>query len=117
MVMLGGMLKGTKANSKGGVPYLKDIPFLGALFRSSKNLDDRQELVVLIRPTVLPTPEAAARFAKDQRKTMPATSAASDEFDEAERKLAEEEEKRVEDKRKQDEKKKAKQMKKEGFSK
>ena len=116
-VMLGGMLKGTKANSKGGVPYLKDIPFLGALFRSSKNLDDRQELVVLIRPTVLPTPEAAARFAKDQRKTMPATSAASDEFDEAERKLAEEEEKRVEDKRKQDEKKKAKQMKKEGFSK
>ena len=116
-VMLGGMLKGTKANSKGGIPYLKDIPFLGALFRSSKNLDDRQELVVLIRPTVLPTPEAAARFAKDQRKTMPATSAASDEFDEAERKLAEEEEKRVEDKRKQDEKKKAKQMKKEGFSK
>lgn len=116
-VLLGGMLKGKKRNSKSGVPYLKDIPILGALFRSSNRDDDREELLVLIRPTVLPTPEAASNYAKDQRRTMPATSAASDEFDESERKLAEKEEKRAEEMRKQEEKRKAKQMKKEGFSK
>jgi len=116
-VMLGGMIAATKSNSKGGVPILKDIPFLGALFRSTRNSDERSELVVLIRPTVLPTPEAAATFAKDQRKTLPATSGAFDDFEESERKLAAAEEKRVEARQKQQEKEKRKQMKKEGFSK
>lgn len=116
-VMLGGMIAATKSNSKGGVPFLKDIPYLGALFRSTKNSDERAELVVLIRPTVLPTPEAAANFAKDQRKTLPATSGAFDDFEESERKLADEEAKRVEARRKLEEKKQRKLQEKEGFSK
>ncbi len=116
-VMLGGMISANKSNSKGGVPLLKDIPFLGALFRSTKTSDERTELAVLIRPTVLPTPEAAANYAKDQRRSMPATSAASDEFDASELKLVEQEAKRVEAVRKQEEKKNRRLQKKEGFSK
>lgn len=116
-VMLGGMISANKSNSKGGVPILKDIPYLGALFRSTKNSDNRTELAVLIRPTVLPTPEAAANFAKDQRRTLPATSAAQREFDESERKLVEEEEKNAADWQKQEEKRLRKQAAKEGFSK
>ena len=116
-VMLGGMIAATKSNSKSGIPILKDIPFLGALFRSTRNSDERSELVVLIRPTVLPTPEAAASFAKDQRKTLPATSGAFDDFEESERKLVETETKRVEARRKQEEKKNRKLQEKEGFSK
>jgi type II secretory pathway component GspD/PulD (secretin) len=116
-VMLGGMISANKANSKGGVPILKDIPYLGALFRSTRNSEDRQELVVLIRPTVLPTPEAAANFARDQRRTLPGTSAAQREFDESERKLADEEEKRAADWQKKEDKRLKKKEEKEGFSK
>jgi general secretion pathway protein D len=109
-VMVGGMISSSKSDAKSGVPILKDIPILGALFRTTRNLDTRRELVILIRPTVLQTPEAAAAFAKDQRSALPATSAAADEFEESERKLQEEEKARVE-------KKNRKTYKKEGFSK
>ena len=73
-VMVGGMIASSKNDSKSGVPILKDIPFLGALFRTTRNLDTRKEIVILVRPTVLQTPEAAAAFAKDQRTALPATS-------------------------------------------
>lgn len=109
-IMVGGMISSSKSDAKSGVPILKDIPILGALFRTTRNLDTRRELVILIRPTVLQTPEAAAAFAKDQRNALPATSAAADEFEESERKLQEEERLRVE-------KKNRKLYKKEGFSK
>ena len=59
-VMLGGFISSDINNEKSGVPILKDIPLLGALFNSAHKKNDRTELVVLIRPTVLPTPEAAA---------------------------------------------------------
>jgi len=107
---VGGMIASSKADTKSGVPILKDIPILGALFRTTRNVDTRRELVILIRPTVLQTPEAAAAFAKDQRNALPATSAAADEFEESERKLQEEEKLRME-------KKNRKLYKKEGFSK
>jgi len=109
-VMLGGMIAASKNKTKSGVPILKDIPVLGALFRTTTENEDRRELVVLIRPTVLPTPESAATFAKDQRSALPATSAAADEFEDNERKLQEEEQERVE-------KRNRKLYKKEGFSK
>jgi type II secretory pathway component GspD/PulD (secretin) len=109
-IMLGGMIAANKNTTRSGVPILKDIPILGALFRTSTANDGRRELIVLIRPTVLPTPESAATYAKEQRTKMPATSAASDEFDESEEKMAAEERKRVE-------KKNQKLYKKEGFEK
>lgn len=109
-IMLGGMIAANKNKTKSGVPILKDIPFLGALFRTTTDNDSRRELVVLIRPTVLQTPGDAANFAKEQRAKMPATSAAADEFEASEKKLVEEERKRVE-------KQNRKLYKKEGFDK
>lgn len=116
-VILGGMIAANKSNSKGGVPILKDIPYLGALFRSTRNSEDRTELMVLIRPTVLPTPEAAASYAADQRRIMPGASAAQREFQDMERKLIEEEAEREKAWQKKEDKRLRKQAEKEGFSK
>lgn len=69
-VILGGFIRSTKSKSASGVPFLKDIPGIGVLFRSSKNTSDQDELIVLIRPTVLPTPEIAAKFATDERNRL-----------------------------------------------
>lgn len=70
-VMLGGFISSNVNNSKSGVPFLKDIPVVGALFRSTRNVNDRVELMVLIRPTVLPTPEIAAIIADREKAKLP----------------------------------------------
>jgi general secretion pathway protein D len=69
-VILGGFIRSTKSKSNSGVPFLKDIPGIGILFRSSKNSSDQDELIVLIRPTVLPTPEIASKFATEERNRL-----------------------------------------------
>jgi type II secretory pathway component GspD/PulD (secretin) len=57
-----------------------DIPLLGYLFRSTKNSETRKEMIVLIRPTVLPTPEVAALTAKSEKDRMPGVRRAEAEF-------------------------------------
>jgi general secretion pathway protein D len=70
-IMLGGLIETDKNANNSGVPLLKDIPFLGYLFRASHSDETRSELIVLIRPTVLPTPEVAALTAIAEKNKMP----------------------------------------------
>lgn len=70
-VMLGGFIRTKKTKTVSGVPLLKDIPLLGMLFSNSADTLDRKELIVLMRPTVLPTPEAAAAAAQIERDNLP----------------------------------------------
>ena len=107
-VMLGGFISNQKNKAHGGVPILKDIPLLGAFFRSTKESDDRRELIVLIRPTVLPTPDSAAIYAREERNRMPLTKEAEQDITESERKLLEDTNRRM--------KKKDDVYKREGFS-
>jgi type II secretory pathway component GspD/PulD (secretin) len=74
------MISTTQTKTKSGVPYLKDIPMLGNLFRSTANTEDRVELIVLLRPTVLPTPEAAASVATAERRNLPGVRRAEAEI-------------------------------------
>ena len=75
-VILGGIVRNSDDLSKGGVPYLKDIPLLGYLFRSTTSKKKRQESIVLMRPTVLRTPELAAQQVAIERRHMPGISEA-----------------------------------------
>lgn len=70
-VILGGYIRASKSKTSSGVPLLKDIPLLGALFRSKSSDAKRSELIVLIRPTILRTPEDAAREAQTTRERLP----------------------------------------------
>jgi general secretion pathway protein D len=79
-IILGGMISTSQTKTKSGVPYLKDIPLLGNLFRSNNNTEDRVELIILLRPTVLPTPEAAAAVATVERKNLPGVRRAEAEI-------------------------------------
>jgi len=83
-IILGGMISTSQTKTKSGVPYLKDIPLLGNLFRSSANTEQRVELIVLLRPTVLPTPEAAAAVANVERMKLPGVRRAEAEIHEQE---------------------------------
>jgi len=52
-VVIGGIMKDTSSNSDSGIPYLKDIPVFGWLFKKSSWQKDFEELVVFITPRVL----------------------------------------------------------------
>ncbi|MGI6304058.1 MAG: type II secretion system secretin GspD [Verrucomicrobiota bacterium] len=52
-VVLGGLMEERENDSVTGVPILKDIPLLGALFRTKKNETQRTELLVFITPHVM----------------------------------------------------------------
>ena len=52
-VLLGGLMQETASNADTGVPVLKDIPYLGNLFKTRNDTRDRTELVVLITPYVI----------------------------------------------------------------
>lgn len=52
-VVLGGIYQNTKMDSVTKVPLLGDIPFLGALFRSTEHQNNRTELLVFITPKII----------------------------------------------------------------
>jgi general secretion pathway protein D len=85
-IMLGGFISNTKSTGRSGVPILKDIPVIGPLFRNTSDRNDRKELIVLIRPSVLKTPEDAAQFAIEQKAKMPGVSQAERDNRDEERK-------------------------------
>lgn len=51
-IVLGGILKDTRNTSESGIPYLKDVPILGWLFKNMKWQKDFEELMVFITPRV-----------------------------------------------------------------
>src|SRR4029450_11511303 len=51
-VVLGGLIEDNKQRTSNGIPYLSRIPYIGALFRSTKDFRTRQELIILMRPEV-----------------------------------------------------------------
>jgi len=58
-IVLGGLVLTQNRKGRVKIPILGDIPILGALFRSDTREDARTELLVLITPYVLMTPEEA----------------------------------------------------------
>ena len=52
-VVLGGILETTKTRSADKVPLLGDIPVLGYLFKSTKNINNKRELLIFLTPKIL----------------------------------------------------------------
>lgn len=52
-VALGGLISRNKGKTRTGVPFLKDIPGVGQLFRNDNDTFDETELIILITPYVV----------------------------------------------------------------
>jgi len=83
-IILGGFMRNFDQSTKSGVPYLKDIPLLGYLFRSTDTQKERSELIVLMRPTVLRTPELAALQVDVEKKRLPGVAGAERDLEKSE---------------------------------
>ena len=94
-IILGGFIRNENDKNKSGVPILQDIPILGNLFLSRSSNKTRDELLVLMRPTVLRTPELAAAQTAVEERRLPGISEAISS-DETEQRKAVQEERRLE---------------------
>jgi general secretion pathway protein D len=61
-IAIAGLIKTEQGNGSGGLPYLSRIPVIGALFGNKTMRDNRQEILVLITPTVIRDPMEARRM-------------------------------------------------------
>lgn len=52
-IMIGGLMSRRQTNSNSGVPYLKDVPVLGNLFKSQTKRRNKTELVLMIVPYIV----------------------------------------------------------------
>jgi general secretion pathway protein D len=52
-IALGGLIRDNRTDTKGGIPYLKDIPIFGNLFSNTDRSHKRTELLVLLTPRVV----------------------------------------------------------------
>ena len=51
--VIGGIVVSDKSESDSGIPFLKDIPVLGYLFKSKSVSDSQTELLIFITPTIM----------------------------------------------------------------
>lgn len=56
-ILLGGLISKNKSTTDSGVPYLKDIPFIGNAFASQSEKKVKTELIMMIRPVIIHTPQ------------------------------------------------------------
>jgi general secretion pathway protein D len=69
-VLLGGFISDSKGDDDTGVPYLKDIPGVGALFRSNEVTLDRTETLIFITPYIINSGADSERIIDSVRDNM-----------------------------------------------
>lgn len=77
-VVIGGILKDTSETAEAGIPWLKDIPVLGWLFKRARWVKDFEELMVFITPRIIAggsenLPTAEQLWREQLKKTEGAT--------------------------------------------
>jgi len=64
--VIGGLYTTQLNESKGGWPFLMDIPIIGMLFRTTSSTEQRRELIILVTPTIVSGADRVAFIPKDQ---------------------------------------------------
>ncbi len=64
-IILGGLIREDSTRGGRGVPGLRSIPLLGPLFGSETRLTGRTELILLITPHIVQSPEEGARITRE----------------------------------------------------
>jgi type II secretory pathway component GspD/PulD (secretin) len=66
-VLLGGLVTQQDTKNVAGVPFLSTIPLMGNLFKSTSDITNRQELVVMIQPTIVQDNKELGEASKTER--------------------------------------------------
>ena len=61
-IVLAGLIKTEQGKGSSGIPYLSRIPIIGGLFGTQNVTNNREEVLVLITPTVIRDPAGARQM-------------------------------------------------------
>jgi len=70
VVVIGGLMKNTTREDVASVPLLGDMPFVGSLFRHTKQSSTKSELVILLRPMVVANGKAWTQSLQNSAKSF-----------------------------------------------
>lgn len=70
IIVIGGLIKDSVRTQESGVPVLRSIPYLGALFRWTKDTQTKSNLMVFLRPTIVRTRQDIAEISEDRYKAL-----------------------------------------------
>lgn len=70
VIALGGLFRNAESFGKDGIPLLSRIPVLGALFGRQSKTQNRTELIVLLKPQVIRTPDDGRAITEELRAKL-----------------------------------------------
>ncbi|WP_248805732.1 type II secretion system secretin GspD [Pseudomonas sp. MWU13-2100] len=70
IIVIGGLIKDSVRVQESGVPLLRDIPYLGALFRWSSEKHEKTNLMVFLRPTIVRSREDIAEVSENRYNAL-----------------------------------------------
>lgn len=70
MFVIGGLIGDDYADTSDGVPFLKDIPLIGALFRYDSKYRKKSNLMVFLRPYIIKDAKAAEEITTNRQDYM-----------------------------------------------
>ena len=65
-IVIGGLIEDIKSKSRKKIPLFGDIPFLGNLFRYNQDGDEKKNLMLFIRPTIMRDSETLVKATEDR---------------------------------------------------
>jgi general secretion pathway protein D len=68
--VIGGLIRDSVRTQKSGVPLLRDIPYLGALFRWTRDTQTKSNLMVFLRPTIVRSKEDLSRVSQQRYNAL-----------------------------------------------
>ena len=54
--VIGGLTVTEVTNTRSGIPFLMDIPYVGALFRTSRKQEQKRDLLIMVTPHIVEEP-------------------------------------------------------------
>ncbi|MQT53115.1 type II secretion system secretin GspD [Pseudomonas sp. FSL R10-2398] len=70
IIVIGGLIKDSVRTQVSGVPLLRDIPYLGALFRWSRDEHTKTNLMVFVRPTIVRSKHDIREISEDRYNAL-----------------------------------------------
>ena len=66
IIVIGGLIRDSVRTQQSGVPLLRSIPYLGALFRWTRDTQTKSNLMVFLRPTIVRSNEDLAEVSRQR---------------------------------------------------
>jgi MSHA biogenesis protein MshL len=70
VVIIGGLMKNKTTDRNSSIPFFGDLPLIGGLFRHTKELTVKSELVILLKPIVVNSPQQWAQGIERSRERI-----------------------------------------------